>query len=241
MRAKHIFLLFSALFTSFFLSQTALAECRMLTAAAVGVTSESDYKCAPEWDLETLREAQEERLQGEIAEEELTPVEQAIRNVEEWKLRNQTAKVARQEAVDQIVTVFVDTKQKTAVKPFPDVAVTATYADVIATAKAEDIVEGYADGLFRPEQNMTRAEATKIVVLGSNLNRCIAEPSEVTFDDVEIYAWYSPVLSIAQELQIAQGYSLEEFQPNQEVTQGELSVLLGRALRLKAKLEDACE
>ena len=47
---------------------------------------------------------------------------------------------------------------------FPDVAVNAWYAGVVCAAKQRGIVNGYADGNFHAERNVTRAEGVKMLL-----------------------------------------------------------------------------
>ena len=217
------------------------AGCRTITAAKAGVTPKSNYKCAPDWLLEELEKQQTERLQedGDVRiepNEDLSPAQKVILKLENWRLKNQTSKIARHEAAAQIMAAFnyqikqnlIDKKTK----PFPDVNQKTQNAAAIATAKKEDIIHGYADGKFRPKQNMTRAEATKIVLRASRLNRCLKTAPAVSFTDVEASAWYTPTLGKAQQLQIIHGYSLTEFKPNRSITTGELQVMTSRAVNI---------
>ena len=48
-------------------------------------------------------------------------------------------------------------------KCFTDVGIDAWYATYVCQAKAEGIVNGYADGKFRPDQTITEVEALKIL------------------------------------------------------------------------------
>lgn len=69
---------------------------------------------------------------------------------------------------------------------FSDVDPSVWYAEYIISAAAKNIVNGYADGTFRPTQSVTRAEVVKIinVVLAR-----AAEKGEMKFTDVDSTHW----------------------------------------------------
>lgn len=66
--------------------------------------------------------------------------------------------------------------------PFSDIAEDAWYTDILETAVAGTIIEGYADRTFRAGDPITRAEAAKIVTLlmerNASVNANLAAPTE---------------------------------------------------------------
>ncbi|MBP9758273.1 S-layer homology domain-containing protein [Candidatus Dojkabacteria bacterium] len=67
-------------------------------------------------------------------------------------------------------------------KDFSDVNRTDTFGDYICYAKANNIISGYSDGTFRPGNNITLSEASKIIVTtfglmdpGAELNQYVSE------------------------------------------------------------------
>ena len=52
---------------------------------------------------------------------------------------------------------------------FSDVSSDSQYYEAIEYLQENGIVEGYADGSFRPNQEVNRAEALKIILLGSRV------------------------------------------------------------------------
>ena len=103
---------------------------------------------------------------------------------------------------------------------FSDIIAFHPYVQAIRWAKETDIVRGYLDGTFRPEQPMNRAEFLKIVLESTN-----AETSPVTVDshftDVDSRDWYAPYVQHAYEKGIVQGYPNGTFRPSQSVTTAE--------------------
>ena len=47
--------------------------------------------------------------------------------------------------------------------PFPDVATDAWYTPYVCAAYTKEIIQGYGDGMFKPEQEVNVAEAAKII------------------------------------------------------------------------------
>ena len=48
-------------------------------------------------------------------------------------------------------------------KPFPDVEIESWYAPYIEALKAYGIIQGYEDGYFYPNNNLSRAEAAALI------------------------------------------------------------------------------
>lgn len=80
---------------------------------------------------------------------------------------------------------------------FKDVPTTSWYYDAVSTAVFHGWVDGYTDGTFRPNQNITRAEA--VTILNRVLNRGVkiagiagirTDDKFVTFPDNLVQKWY---------------------------------------------------
>lgn len=90
--------------------------------------------------------------------------------------------------------------------PFGDVSANDPNANAIAYLKAEGIAKGYADGTFRPDSVINRAEFTKILIeatQGADDGRmCKIAP----FADIAFGSWYESYAQRARCLGIVQGY-----------------------------------
>lgn len=113
-------------------------------------------------------------------------------------------------------------------------------ADVIAQAASLGLVDGYADGTFRPSKAVTRAEFTTILV------RALAPVSEDPdippvaspfADQASIRDWAGASIAQARLLGWAQGDPSGSFRPNDAVTRAEMANMLYRALTLKGSDE----
>ncbi len=81
-------------------------------------------------------------------------------------------------------------------KPFPDVEIDTWYAPYMDFLSNRSIIHGYGDGLFRPENSISRAEAYKILYRASG--QTIDEDAEAgVCTDIEEGAWYIPYLNNA--------------------------------------------
>ncbi|HLG25830.1 MAG TPA: S-layer homology domain-containing protein [Candidatus Gracilibacteria bacterium] len=80
---------------------------------------------------------------------------------------------------------------------FPDVT-DQWFAPFVCYAKAQNWIQGYPDGTFKPDQNVNKAEAIKMLIN----SRGILIPgsvSEEIFTDVDSSAWYAPYIKTAKD------------------------------------------
>ncbi len=105
---------------------------------------------------------------------------------------------------------------------FADVREGNELCDAVRFVKDMGIFNGYADGLFRPDQPINRAEVTKVILKGFNIRVVPASGTRLNFTDVDANAWYMPFVRTAKRLGIVQGYPNGEFAPNQTMNRAEL-------------------
>lgn len=89
------------------------------------------------------------------------------------------------------------------------------------------ILEGYADGSFRPQQNITRAELTKMALYAAGIKPnpgCYDADCGSPFMDLDMWqgSWIRP----AWDRKIVQGYSYDRFAPNQAITRAEATKVI---------------
>ncbi|MDR0406305.1 MAG: S-layer homology domain-containing protein [Clostridiales bacterium] len=97
------------------------------------------------------------------------------------------------------------------------------------------VINGYEDGTVRPDNQVTRAEAAKIIVAA--LGEVPSEAVSLPFEDAESIAdWAGGYVQKAVELGIITGYEDNTFQPAQNVSRKELVVLAVRAFQLSAEV-----
>ncbi|SEB26257.1 S-layer homology domain-containing protein [Paenibacillus sp. 276b] len=91
------------------------------------------------------------------------------------------------------------------------------------TLKAHPYIQGYTDGSFRPERNVTRAEMATLItrILGTSTLEGSHE-----FTDVTSSHWADSAISAAAQSGYVQGYTDGSFKPDQAITRAEIAVLL---------------
>lgn len=117
----------------------------------------------------------------------------------------------------------------TADQLFTDVDSNAWYAVYIASAKAAGILQGYADGSFKPNQAVTRAEALKIILVASGVE---IEDANTNFSDVRAGSWYEDYVAYAQENGIVNGYTDGTFRPHQNITRAEIVKIIVKVMKV---------
>src|SRR5262249_47525262 len=81
-------------------------------------------------------------------------------------------------------------------------------------------ISGYSDGTFRPYNNTTRGQLTKIVVLGYGWP--IVTPATPTFSDVPPSHPFYPYVETAVARGIISGYANGTFRPEDNVTRAQV-------------------
>lgn len=85
--------------------------------------------------------------------------------------------------------------------------------------KNNDIVRGYPDGTFKPENPVSRVEALKFIYEG--LNKETAKKVVLEFADTDSKAWYARYVAMAKREGIVKGYENNLFKPADSVTKAE--------------------
>ena len=102
------------------------------------------------------------------------------------------------------------------VEPFSDVSDSYVYADAVAWARAEGIVEGYSDNTFRPTAQVNRAEFVKILIEAYNVST-VALCRIAPFADTDLSEWYGPYVLAARCKGVVSGYPDGTFRPDQSI------------------------
>lgn len=117
----------------------------------------------------------------------------------------------------------------TTVTNFPDVPEESWFAQYVRTASSHDIVSGYPDGFFRPEQTVNHVESLKMLLLAGDIT--VTQPIENPTLDVSADAWFAPYVATALEKNIIEVGVSANIEPEKEMTRGETALLLYRLLK----------
>lgn len=93
-----------------------------------------------------------------------------------------------------------------------------------------EIINGYSDGTFQPEQYISRAEFAKVIALAVGL--AIEEDADLNFaDSNNIAPWARPYIAAAVKTGIIQGYNDGTFRAQNNISRAEIAVMVARALQ----------
>ncbi|EKD47610.1 MAG: S-layer protein [uncultured bacterium] len=109
---------------------------------------------------------------------------------------------------------------------FTDVSEGYRYYAAITFLEDHGIIEGYSNGTFKPDQKVTRAEALKIILLGSGIEIAESGIYEFPFSDLEDDAWYLKYINEAYSSGIVNGYDDNTFKPGQNINLAEVLKIL---------------
>src|SRR5437867_9643087 len=111
---------------------------------------------------------------------------------------------------------------------FPDVHVNDYFYQAVLYLYCHNVISGYANGTFRPYNNSTRGQITKIVVLAEGWS--IYTPPVPTFSDVPANHPFYQYVETAYSHGIISGYACGtgclEFRPGNNVTRGQVSKII---------------
>jgi hypothetical protein len=111
---------------------------------------------------------------------------------------------------------------------FTDVPPSDPFYQYVETAAYFEIVSGYSDGSFRPYNNVTRGQLSKIVVIAAGWP--LANPPTPTFIDVPPEHTFYTYIETAFEHGIISGYADRTFRPGNNATRGQISKIVYMAV-----------
>lgn len=104
---------------------------------------------------------------------------------------------------------------------FSDISTNHQNYEAIKFLKDENIVSGYSDGTFKPDNSVNRAELLKILI-ESRVSNFDSETYNLNcFPDIFKGQWFTPYVCYAKERAWIKGYADGRFKPSQSVTKAE--------------------
>lgn len=111
---------------------------------------------------------------------------------------------------------------------FSDVAETDWFNNAVSTLANAQLINGYPDGSYRPNANITRAEFATIAIrffLDEDV-----EIEENNLSDVKGH-WAEANINLAYALELINGYPDGTFRPDQKITRAEAMAIVNRVLK----------
>ena len=137
----------------------------------------------------------------------------------------------------EVATIFFrllddDTRAKywSSKNDFSDVSADKWYNNAVSTLSNMGVIGGYADGTFRPDAPISRAEFAKIAVSFTQNN---GSATYNYFTDVKTTDWFAPYVTAAKDAGLIEGYSDGSFKPESKITRAEACAIVNRALGRK--------
>lgn len=113
---------------------------------------------------------------------------------------------------------------------YTDVKQNGWYVDGIKYLSQLSISNGYPDGTFKPNNNVTRAEAVKMIGEALSLDGTLRRTK---FPDVSSKMYASGFIDAANKLSIINGYPDGTFKPGKSITRGEMAFIMKEAFNYK--------
>ncbi len=109
------------------------------------------------------------------------------------------------------------------------------YEDAVRYLEDNEIIEGYPDGSYKPENSVNRAEFTKIIV-GAKLGSEPTGSAANCFPDVKSSDWFSSYVCYAKSAGIINGYDDNTFKPGNNINLAEAAKILVNTLDVDLEL-----
>ena len=133
-----------------------------------------------------------------------------------------------------MVQILYNMENKPAVtkSSFSDVSSSAWYADAVAWAEANEIVAGYGDGSFGPDDSLTRAQAATILLRYAQYKgMSTTERTTLTFSDAsDVPSWAGAAMQWCAAKGYLQGDDTGRLLPNGTATRAQIAAIMQRYL-----------
>ncbi|CAM4409321.1 S-layer homology domain-containing protein [Paenibacillus macerans] len=113
-------------------------------------------------------------------------------------------------------------------------------AGYIGALAEKGIVNGYADGSFKPNATITRAEMVTMISRVMNLS-VLSTGARASYSDVSSGHWAADAIEQASSAKLIQGISASSFAPDRKAARAEAVTLILRALESDSKIKAMIE
>ncbi|MFC9710621.1 S-layer homology domain-containing protein [Paenibacillus sp. NPDC056933] len=109
-------------------------------------------------------------------------------------------------------------------------------AGYISALADKGVITGYADGSFKPNATISRAEMVTIIARVLDLNT-LATSAPASFNDVDSSNWAAAAIAQASSANLVQGRSSSVFSPSGKATRAEAVTMIIRALESDSSIK----
>ncbi len=139
--------------------------------------------------------------------------------------------ITRAEASQMFYNILNDKTLGNGKTSYTDLYRSSWYYDSMNFFASRDIIKGYSDNTIRPNNNITRAEFTK---MATEINGFGTTTSTNLFTDVTKYDWYYYYVRAGVDEGLISGYDQYTFKPNSYITRSEaikiIDLMIGRTI-----------
>ena len=117
-------------------------------------------------------------------------------------------------------------EQNLSCAPFPDVNSSNGFFRFVTSLRCNNIIAGFPDGLYRPDNSVTRGEMAKFIVNAAGFK---VNTSAGFFPDAPTGNTFASEISTLKCLGVVRGFEDGTYKPGNTVTRGEMAAFIDRA------------
>lgn len=112
---------------------------------------------------------------------------------------------------------------------FSDLAESHVAFEAVKTLTDDQVINGYTDGSFRPEQSITRGQAAALL----NNYLKLDSSNQKSFPDVADSYRFAKDIAAMKKAGIINGFPDGQFKPEETITRGQMAIIIMNAFHLK--------
>lgn len=131
-----------------------------------------------------------------------------------------------------VVPVATETAHADYKAPFKDISKTHVYYDILHQMRDQGIITGYGDGTFKPDVKISRQHAAVLIQRAASLTSKV--PYEQYTDIPKTHTYFEAIQKL-QQAGVIKADAKGNFNPTQNLTRGEMALILANAFNLTDK------
>ncbi|MFJ8461680.1 S-layer homology domain-containing protein [Lysinibacillus xylanilyticus] len=131
-----------------------------------------------------------------------------------------------------VAPITIETAHADNKAPFKDISKTHVYYDILHQMRDQGIITGYGDGTFEPDVKISRQHAAVLIQRAASLTSKV--PYKQYTDIPKTHPYFDPIQRL-QQAGVIKADAKGNFNPTQNLTRGEMALILANAFKLEAK------